>query len=197
MNFLAHAYLSFDHEQVLVGNMTSDFIKGAKQYSYPPLIQSGIRLHREIDSFTDQHQATHEGKRMFREDYGLYAGAILDVLYDHFLANDPAIFPPGDLQPFADKVYVTLENNASDLPAAFLLVLPYMKSQNWLYNYKERKGIERSLRGLVKRAAFLYEHETAFRLFEEHYAVLEACYQRFIPDVKEFAKQRLRQLISG
>jgi len=30
MNYLAHAYLSFDHEEILVGNLISDFVKGKK-----------------------------------------------------------------------------------------------------------------------------------------------------------------------
>jgi hypothetical protein len=28
MNYLGHAYLSFNHQDILVGNMISDFIKG-------------------------------------------------------------------------------------------------------------------------------------------------------------------------
>ena len=30
MNYLAHAYLSFGNEPVLIGNMISDFVKGNK-----------------------------------------------------------------------------------------------------------------------------------------------------------------------
>ena len=60
MNYLAHAYLSFRHPGLLTGNMISDFIKGKKQYDYPDHIQLGIRLHRAIDAFTDNHPATRE-----------------------------------------------------------------------------------------------------------------------------------------
>ena len=58
MNYLAHAFLSFRHPEILVGNMISDFVKGRKKDNYEDLVQKGIMLHRSIDSFTDLHEAT-------------------------------------------------------------------------------------------------------------------------------------------
>ena len=64
MNFLAHAYLSFDHNDILVGNMISDFVKGNKKDLFSVNIQKGIVLHRAIDAFTDQHKATSSIKNI-------------------------------------------------------------------------------------------------------------------------------------
>ena len=58
MNFLAHAYLSFNHPQILVGNMISDFVKGKSRLGLSGNINQGITLHREIDAFTETHPAT-------------------------------------------------------------------------------------------------------------------------------------------
>lgn len=196
MNYLAHAYLSFDHKDILVGNMVSDFVKGARQFDYPPLIQKGIRLHRDIDRYTDTHPATAEGKQVFRQEYGLYSGAILDVIYDHFLANDKNIFPNGSLGNFSRNVYSILEEESAHLPQGFLIMLPYMKMHDWLGSYGTMEGIGRALEGLVRRAAYLSDHSTAFKLLQDHYSELENCYNAFMPDVKEFAKERMAQLIS-
>ena len=68
--------------------MISDFVKGKKQFDYEFLVQKGIQLHRSIDSFTDEHPATKEMKKVFKPAYGLYAGAFADIVYDYFLAND-------------------------------------------------------------------------------------------------------------
>ena len=46
MNYLAHAYLSFDDAEILTGNIISDFVKGKKKFDYPSRIQAGIKLHR-------------------------------------------------------------------------------------------------------------------------------------------------------
>ena len=153
MNFLAHAYLSFSDPQILAGNMISDFVKGKTKFSYPEKIQQGIMLHRAIDEFTDARPATAAAKLFFRPQYRLYSGAIVDVLYDHYLANDAAQFSEQSLKEFSVEVYESLEQQALHLPQPFLYLLPYMKAQNWLYNYRHAEGIARSLSGLVRRAA--------------------------------------------
>ena len=65
MNYLAHAYLSFNKPGILAGNMISDFVKGKRKYDYPEEIQHGIAVHREIDRFTDAHSITKEAKEIF------------------------------------------------------------------------------------------------------------------------------------
>jgi acyl carrier protein phosphodiesterase len=197
MNFLAHAYLSFQHPQILVGNMISDFVKGAAKNNYPNDIRQGIMLHREIDSFTDTHAATKKAKEVFRPHYRLYSGPIMDVIYDHFLANDKTLFPGEELRPFVQSVYTVLEENTALLPGRFVQMLFYMRLEDWLYHYKYERGIEKSLAGLIRRAAYVSESRTAFALFLEHYAVLQQCYDDFFPDVKQFAKQRFHELLAG
>jgi len=195
MNFLAHAYLSFGHPEILVGNMISDFVKGKKKYDYSSGIQKGIELHRRLDSFTDNHQATKEGKEVFRKNYRLYSGAILDVVYDHFLANDTDVFNDNFLYLFTQDVYKVLEEHSSILPLKFLGMLPYMKRDNWLLNYKERWGIERSMNGLVRRSLYMTDHTAAFNAFNEQYLYLQRCYNLFREDVKSFAKNEFTQLL--
>ncbi|HVE61679.1 MAG TPA: ACP phosphodiesterase [Chitinophagaceae bacterium] len=195
MNFLAHACLSFNHPQVLIGNMISDFVKGKNQYDYPPLIQSGISLHRNIDAFTDTHEATKIGKEIFRTDYRLYSGAIMDIVYDFFLANDKTLFDDQSLMKFTQSVYEVLEKNSFHLPPAFLVMLSYMKKEDWLYHYKTNMGIQKSLRGLVRRSAFLSDHSKAYELFIKYNKELGDCYDIFFTDVKTFAKRQFDSLI--
>ena len=191
MNFLAHAFLSFGDAEILTGNVISDFVKGKAQYTYPLPIQQGIRLHRAIDTFTDAHAATKEAVNFFKTPYRLYSGAIVDIVYDHFLARDKTAFPDETLLSFSLDVYRMLEQQAAHLPPHFAQVFLYMKKENWLWNYRTEEGILRSLRGLARRATYLTEGDTAFQLFLEHYQGLEACYQNFIPDVKSFTKQQI------
>jgi acyl carrier protein phosphodiesterase len=196
MNFLAHAYLSFNNPQVLAGNMISDFVKGKAKYSFPAGVQLGMHLHRDIDCYTDAHEATKEARKIFSPHYRLYSGPFIDILFDHFLANDTNVFPRDSLQPFTKEVYNTLEAQRAHLPAVFLQVLAIMKTQDWLYQYKYNEGMQRSIRGLVRRATFISDSDTAYNLFLLHYKELQICFDRFFPDVKQFAKERFRQLIT-
>ncbi len=195
MNLLAHAYLSFDQPQILVGNMISDYVKGRKKFDYPAGIQKGITLHRAIDGFTDGHTVTKEAKQYFRADYGLYAGAFIDIVYDHFLANDKNEFENEVmLNIFSNNTCKTLQENNSFLPDKFRQMLPHMKAQNWLYNYRYREGIEKSFGGLVHRAAYLSESARAYSIFNEQYKSLQECYAAFFPSLKSFAIHTLNGL---
>ena len=193
MNYLAHAYLSFNRPGILVGNMISDFVKGKKKYDYPVQIQQGIAVHREIDQFTDSHSVTKEAKEIFRPAYRLYAGPLIDVLYDHFLALDENEFTDESLKAFSINAYVILDQFADHFPEKFSMMYPYMKAHNWLYNYRYRHGIERSLAGIVQRAKFLEESDTAYTLFNENYDSLKSLYQQFFPELKSMTLNFIKQ----
>ena len=195
MNFLAHAYLSFGNKEILVGNMISDFVKGKAQYDFIEPIQKGIALHRRIDDYTDNHDAVKKAKEYFRPSYRLYSGPIIDILFDHFLANDSSYFNTGELNQFTQSVYQTLNQYSSHLPIRFIAAFTYMQSENWLFNYQSKEGIAKSIRGLVRRASFLEDSITGLNLFNEHYSSLAECYTAFIEDVKIYAKQQLSLLI--
>ena len=196
MNYLAHAYLSFQHPEILVGNMISDYVKGKKKFDFSPDIQKGIAIHRFIDEYTDNHAVTKRAKEIFRPVYRLYSGAFVDVVYDHFLATDKTIFTDASLNSFAQATYQMLQGYIPVFPEKFGRMFPYMKEQNWLYNYKEKWGIQKSLEGVVRRSAYLTESETAYKLFEEHYQQLLECYQAFFPQLYAVTKQNYEQLIS-
>lgn len=195
MNYLAHAYLSFNDPAILVGNLISDFVKGKKQFDFPDDVRAGIVLHRAIDTFTDEHSATAAAKSIFRPYYRLYSGAFVDVVYDHFLANDVQQFTGNDLYNFSQEVYTILDRYVTLFPVPFGLLYPYMKEHNWLYNYRQRLGIRRSFEGVVRRSAYLTESDMAFKLFEDNYQALQQYYDDFFPAIKAFAFSTLEELI--
>jgi acyl carrier protein phosphodiesterase len=199
MNYLAHAWLSFGIPEITVGNLISDFVKGRKKFDYPEAIQQGIALHRAIDSFTDTHPQTRQAKTIFKEAYGGYSGPLIDIVYDHFLALDPFQFPdPGTSPPgttlkaFAQDTYEKVAGWQTLLPERFARMLPYMRAQDWLYNYRFKEGIFNSFAGLARRAAYMGDFKPACRLFESHYTDLQGCYVEFFPSLKEFAYRTLK-----
>ncbi len=190
MNYLAHAYLSFNQPDILVGNMISDFLKGKTQYDYSPAIQKGIQLHRAIDTFTDTHEITRYAKQYLKPAVGAYAGAFIDVVYDHFLAIDKNEFTStSSLQSFATKTCDDLECFEDVLPQKFKNMLPSMRKENWLYNYQFGWGIEKSFDSVTRRAKYLTSHKDSFELFEKHYVHLQDCYRAFFPLLKKFSEE--------
>jgi acyl carrier protein phosphodiesterase len=194
MNYLAHAYLSFGDPDILAGNMISDFVKGKKKFDYPNRIQMGISLHRKIDEYTDTHPATREAKEFLKASAGLYAGAFTDIIYDHFLANDVYEFEEGALAGFAQQTYVQLESFEKWLPEKFQNFFYYMRTQNWLLQYRSTEGIRNSFHGLCRRAKYIDDPAPVFEAFLTHYEALKMAYEFFFPHVKTFAYHELLYL---
>lgn len=193
VNYLAHAYLSFGDPEVLTGNMISDFVKGRKKFAYDARILGGINLHRAIDEFTDDHPVNKTVANIFRPAYRLYSGAFVDVVYDHFLALELAALPQS-FEDYTVSVYDTLEKYKHMFPPVFNNIFPYMKQHNWLFNYQYSWGIEKSLAGLVHRAAYLSESKTAFDLFNKRYDEIKAAYQVFFPSLRTFALEKFSDI---
>lgn len=197
MNYLAHAYLSFDNDEILLGNMISDFVKGRKQFDYSSVVHKGIVLHRHIDAFTDSHPIIQKAKTVFRTDYRLYSGAFIDVVFDHFLAVDANEFSKNELYNFSQKTYDTLDRQDVIMPPSFRNMFYHMKFQNWLYGYRTREGMYRSFDGLVKRAAYLEDSSAAVNVFDNQYNFLKNCYISFWPELKSYAKNKYKELLQN
>jgi acyl carrier protein phosphodiesterase len=175
--------------------MISDYVKGKKKFDYPPDIQKGIMLHRAIDTYTDLHEATKEAKKVFRPVYRLNSGAFVDVVYDHFLATDENYFTKSSLYSFSQQVYSNIDQHLQWLVPKFAIMYPYMKEHNWLYNYRTRWGIEKSMGGVARRAVYLHNSKAAFELFEQHYQLLQDCSRQFLTAVIPFAENLFKELV--
>ncbi|SFD30171.1 Acyl carrier protein phosphodiesterase [Chitinophaga sp. CF118] len=189
MNYLAHAYLSFHHPALIVGNMIADFVKGNQWQQYEESIQHGIRMHRAIDTFTDQHPATLAAREYFQPSCGRYSAVFIDIVYDHFLATDKTIFTDSSLADFSQQVYQVLQNHHNSLPPLFQQMFHYMNAQNWLYNYRQKEGIYKSFNGIVRRAKYLeVTADAPFAVLENNYDELAAHYRAFFPEIITYVK---------
>lgn len=193
MNYLGHAFLSFGDSGILTGNMIGDHVKGRLALdNYPPDIKKGIMLHRKIDATVDVHPATSRAKLLFREDYGLYAGAIMDTLFDHYLANDPKMFASEQaLLTFSLDTYSLLSERSQYFPPTFAAYFPHMREGNWLYGYRSLKGMQRSLSGLARRAKHMPPIEKAYEIFIANYYHLNQCYFELIDDIIKAVRSEL------
>ena len=88
MNYLAHLYLAEDSDESLLGNLLGDFVKGRLEEQYSPEIIKGIKTHRKVDAYTDFNQNFLACKKLLRPDRRRFAGIIVDMSFDHFLAKN-------------------------------------------------------------------------------------------------------------
>lgn len=189
MNYLAHAYLSFNDQSLIVGNMIADYVKGKHWQEYDPGIQQGIQLHRAIDTFTDTHPVTLAAREYFQASCGRYSAVFIDIVYDHFLANDTSIFSEQSLSAFTKQIYRTVAQQHDILPPVFQQVFRHMQQHDWLYGYRFMDGIYKSFSGIVHRAKFLeVTADAPFEVLKQHYDKLADHYSTFFPELVAFVK---------
>ena len=198
MNFLAHLFLAGPptapaYADLLAGQFIADSVPGRQLETYAPTVQAGIRLHRAIDTFTDQHPVVRRSTQRLRAaGYGKYAGVISDVFLDHFLARNFTEFSAEKLIDFTHRVYQLLEARKAGFPARVQQFMPYLIQQNWLLGYAELEGIARSLQGLSRRATPGSGMETAVAELRRNYAEYEADFREFFPELQQEVAQALR-----
>lgn len=190
MNFLAHIYLSFDDEEVSIGNFIADSIRGNRFRHLPEKVRQGILLHREIDTYTDAHAVHKKSSRRLYENHGHFSRVIVDVLYDHFLAKEWSTYSGEDLPGFTAKFYKLLERHYEILPEPTKQLMPYMIRDNWLLNYATVEGIDRVLNGLYRRTGRKSNMNNAARDFLKHYDLFQAEFSLFFEDLIIFSREK-------
>lgn len=182
MNYLAHSFLAFSEGQI-VGQFLEDYVRNNQRHLLPDEFQKGIRMHREIDTFTDSHPAILEAKKVFSPIVRLYSGAFVDVAMDYFLANDLRIKSPREWKEHSRYVYGVLEKFKHYFPTTFHRMLERMSQDDWLYNYREDWGIEFSLKNVLNRAKYLEKDLPVFDAFLAHKDFLQQRYNEFFPEL--------------
>jgi acyl carrier protein phosphodiesterase len=191
VNYLAHAHLSGDNEQILTGNFIADAVKGKAMDEYPKGIKGGIILHRSIDHFTDNHPITKSSRTKLHKRYSHYSGVLVDIFYDHFLAKNWLMYSNIPLADYTAWVYGVLKANQELLPERITYMLKYMIPQNWLLNYAHLDGIKNVLKGMANRTKFNSQMEHGVDELEQYYDEFEKEFTLFFPEIKEFVLNKL------
>jgi acyl carrier protein phosphodiesterase len=192
MNYLAHLYLSFGHEEIMVGNYIADAVKGKQIEKFTEKVQEGIRLHRDIDTFTDTHPIVENSKARIRHRYRKYAGVVIDMYYDHFLAAGWENWSEDSLFNFTRHSYKTLLKNYVVMPARMKRILPIMAAGNWLASYAEVGSISLALKGMSRRTKFDSGIENGGEDLKLHYKELQNDFSEFFPELIVFSKKKTK-----
>ena len=184
MNFLAHFFLSHQTPELVVGSFLGDFVKGKRHQQYEAAIGQGIRLHREIDRYTDMHPSFLQSKHRLSQQHGHYAGVIVDIFYDHLLAVHWTTYSPEPLPQFAQRIYAVLQQHVAQMPTPAQRVLHYMKAHDWLSNYTYPEGIAHTLSGLQQRTRFPNQMSEANDDLQKDLIDYTAEFQDFFPQVQ-------------
>ena len=190
MNFLAHVFLSGPEAPLLVGNFLGDFLTNKEVAKLPPRFQDGVRLHRHIDSFTDQHPLVRASAQRLRAVHGRYAPVILDVFHDYILANHWDTYTEVPLKDFTRGVYDVLLDHLPLMPDFLQQRLPLMVADDWLFRYGTDDGLRFTMSRLGRRSSAPAFFENALDSLHLHYQPLVEEFHAFFPQLANEAQTK-------
>lgn len=189
MNFLAHIALSGSNAKIQSGNFIGDFVKGNSYKQFDTLIQHGILMHRQIDSFADNARQSKEAKKILQSSYGRYAGVVCDVIFDHFLSTNWNVFYGTPLICFIETAHTNLWNCRYLLPERPRRLLPSLIYNGYLKSYISLYGIQKVLHKMTLRTSLPPESTSALQEIRWHYNELNDLFLDFYPEIRALLQE--------
>lgn len=153
MNFLAHLHLADPDPGLMLGGVVADFARNPEIALLPPDVQAGVRLHRQIDGFTDSHPVVQRSISRISPRMGWFSGIVIDIYYDYILGRDWSLYSAEPLRAFADRAYGMLEGLYAVAPPDGQWFLRRLIDRDYLFGYSTLDGITRALDRVSKRIA--------------------------------------------
>jgi acyl carrier protein phosphodiesterase len=191
MNYLAHMLLSFDDSDLITGNFLGDMISNKDVKTYPEGIRKGVFIHRQIDTFTDDHPEVLKGVRRLYGKHSKYATVLIDIFYDYILTLNWSNYSDESMQIFADRIYSALQLNASIMPERVQRHLQGMVEGNWLLSYANLGGIQYAIDRMKRRASKPELFDGAIESLENDLDLLNEEFNLFFPEIITYIKNQL------
>lgn len=194
MNHLAHARLAGPEPLDIAANLMGDFVRGRIGDRFPPRVAAGLRLHRAVDAFTDDHPTHRRSRQRLEPPFRRFAPILVDIYYDHFLARHFRRFHVRPVHRFTPAVYDALDRHRDLLPQQLRRLVPVWRRQDLLAGYAELAVIDRVLEGIAARLSRANPVDRGGAPLRRHYGELEADFLDFFPDLLDFARAERARL---
>jgi len=196
MNYLAHLYLSGDSDDIKLGNFIGDYVKGNKYQNYREMVAFGIRMHRSIDSFTDQHPDVKAFNKLLHPGFGRYSGIVSDIFFDHFLAANFHEYSVYSLRKFSKDAHRVFLSNFLLLPFRVQQFLPFLIHHKRLESYARRNTMFHVLEIMSSRTSLPSNSRWASEMLDQEYHQFESLFRSFFAEMVGFVESEFVVSIS-
>jgi acyl carrier protein phosphodiesterase len=184
MNYLAHAFLSPQDELILLGNLSADSLSKDELETLHPRVRKGMQLHYNIDETTDRHPEFRKACKILSNQKIKYSGAIVDILFDHFLAADWNLYSDIPFEKFCTEVYRTMTLKELYAPYRFKKMAPWIISENWFNDYRTIDGLFLALTRFSYRTKYKIDIDDILKIFIEQKMQFSQCFNEVITGLR-------------
>lgn len=185
MNFLAHLLLAGDDDGLRLGALLGDFTKGNRALArYPHDVQTGIALHRFIDTTIDEQDDVVALRRQIEKPFRRYAGIIIDLALDHELALRWDRYSDESLESFDAGVRELLARYNQLIPRKLRSFMAYADQRGLFANYRNQEEVLRSLRGVGRRFLRPNPLHRVDEIWTELKPAFGVCFEAAFPEIQ-------------
>jgi acyl carrier protein phosphodiesterase len=191
MNYLAHALTAAHDDEAIIGSLLADWVKGREALGrLTPGIQRGVLIHRFVDQFTDHHPLVREAILGFPRVNRRMATVLVDVVFDHFLAQEWRAFAPGTLEEFDARVGRLVGAHWESIPEIFRPFGQRLRDGSFLTSYGTLEGIGRAFDRVGKRTSRPELWKATVEALPAQEGQLRGAFRLFFPELLAECGQR-------
>lgn len=193
MNYLAHIHLAHTTNTSLVGNFLGDFVKGSDLAHLPIDIQKGVRLHRAIDTFTDNHECVVTLRKAFPPSLRRMSGVVIDIYFDHLLSLYWDRYNTIAMTSMLETFYQELESTDASLGGRFSEVKNGLLQYKWLHEYEQKDSVIRAFHQIERRLQYRVTFANEAADFITHYHnEMSLAFAQFYPQLISYCKNNCK-----
>ena len=192
MNHLAHFHLAHPDSGLILGGLLADYYKGPVSASLDDDLVLGVTLHRSIDAFTDEHPALFSCRGHFPPELRRFAGILMDLSFDHYLARHWSTFSDDDLGEFCERTYAVLRGGRGRLCKQSRTMAQRMEQYDLLGHYRHWATVAK----VAERIGSRFSRGNPFVAIDSQldllYTRMEQAFLEFYPEL--IAHARLQRM---
>lgn len=186
MNLLGHLYLSQNESaEARLFNLLGDRYKGNRFESLSIEAQKGIRMHRAIDHFMDNHFAVVDLRKQLSGNLPKVAGIALDIFFDYILASQWSDYHHENLGDFLDSFFQSIEQQTVFVPDAYAPWIENLQAHKYIHRYNHFESVVAISEHLHRKLNFKTEINTAPIIFSTFESRIREVFEEYITDARK------------
>jgi len=197
VNFLAHCLIGQSCERavardlggaLIAGGFLGDFVKGRVPETMPTTLALGVRLHRRVDAFSNDHPGIRTSVRRFPPELRRLAPVLVDIMADHFLCQRWSDYHETSVTRFSHQVYAVTDQARNWLPVSGQRFLALARERDLLARYGEWQVTRRALGSIFRRLNQTHLEQHLEAVTADLLPDLQADFDGYFPDMVAHAR---------